>query len=352
MKILYIFPSPKKDDYQLIVNGEAPTDRLYGVYELQQLGHKVEFNDDRFKGKFRNLIILTRNTLGINLYDLKTILACWYYDVVVVKNNFSLVLTLACKLTGTKVVYLDTLFRMPRKLFKKMNYWSNFQLLDRIVTYSDRQIDFWTGPYRIRRNKFQFLPYTIDVDFYRPNDNYVSSEPDAGDYVLSIGRDQGRDFDTLVEALDGLDINLKLITLPYRLSKKIKEKNYVQFYQNIPYDQLFHLYKNAKLVVIPLKEETIYPSGIRGLLESMALGKVSIVTYTPILEEYVENGKHVMFVDSTDINQLRKTIQELIADPVRCQKMGSCAQKLVRKQFNMASFADGFSNLLKTVVTQ
>ena len=271
--------------------------------------------------------------------------------MVVVKHNFSLILTLACKITGTKIVYLDTLFRMPNKFFKKINYWLNFQLLDRIVTYSDRQIDYWADRYRIRHNKFKFLPYTIDVGFYKPNDGYMSKETDIDNYVLSIGRDQGRDFDTLIEALDGLDINLKLITLPYRLSKKFKENDYVQFYQNIPYDQLFHLYQNAKLVIIPLKDGTIYPSGIRGLLESMALGKASIVTYTPILEEYVENGKHVVFIEPSNRNQLRKTIQELMADPVRCRTIGTNAKKLVQEQFHMASFAKEFSNLLKRIVT-
>ena len=55
MKILYLFPHEKEGELQDVLKGLLPTDRLYGVVELQKRGYDVQFNDGRFRANSASL---------------------------------------------------------------------------------------------------------------------------------------------------------------------------------------------------------------------------------------------------------------------------------------------------------
>src|SRR5690606_5037417 len=93
-----------------------------------------------------------------------------------------------------------------------------------------------------------------------------------------------------VSACIQLNLRLKLVTLPYLIPDNARNHPNVEVLQRLPYDKLFELYANAASVVVPLKEGISYPSGIRAVLEALALNKAAIVTRTPVLEEYFHEG--------------------------------------------------------------
>ena len=334
MRVLYLYPSLVEDEVRKVSAGDAPTDRLYGLIELRRLGHQVDIADSRFRGRFGRLVKTLRR-YSCNICDVATIRQIRRYDVVVVKDDFSPMVTAACRLAGVRVVYLDALFQVPRRRWKRAFYRANILQADAVVAYSHTQIALWRKEFGLGPEAISYLPYAIDGRFYAP---VPPPAPAPRPYVLSIGRDVGRSFATLVAAMDGLPIDLKLVTLPYLLRDVDTNRPWIEVRQRLPYDELFRLYAGALLVAIPLKGGMTYPSGIRGLLEAMSLGSPAVATRTPVLEEYVPDGEGVVYVDADDTGALRRAIERLAADEAARTALAGKGRALVQSRYTMERF--------------
>jgi glycosyltransferase involved in cell wall biosynthesis len=338
-----------RDEFEQVVNGQAPSDRMYGLIELRKFGHIVEYSDKRFQGMFGKLVTWLRRNVGINICDLRTLLSMKFYDVIVAKDEVSTLITLTCRLFGKKIIYMDALFDLPRRKWKRVIYKINLKYADGIVAYSKEQIKTWAKQFTSISPRFEIMPYTIDVQFYRTTPCHgKKGQP----YILSIGRDVGRDFKTLVESMDGLGLGLKIVTLPYMLKNVNISHSWIDVLANLPYKDLFDLYAEAALVVIPLKKGVVYPSGIRGLLETMALGKAAICSYSPILEEYAREGEGVKYVEAENRPELKKKINELIIQPKKLIEIGERGRQIVAKNNDTKNFSDAFENYLRRLFNE
>lgn len=347
MRILYFYPHPMKKELQSVMAGTAPSDRMYGLIELQRRGHEVSLTDSRFQGVFAKLVTWLKKIYNVNLIDYGSLRMLRAYDVIVVKDDFSTLLTIACRVFRKKIVYVDALFDIPKKVLLQKICKLNIKLSDGIVVYSKRQIEQWSHLLNIPSTRFKALPYTIDVPFYRYS---YHKEKITEPYILSVGRDLGRDFKTLVEAMEGLGLRLKIVTLPYLLRGVYLNQPWLEILQNVTYERLFQLYAEALFVVIPLKKGVMYPSGIRSLLEAMALGKSIISTYSPVLEEYAKNGEGVLYVEPENCIELRNKIEDLGKDPDYCVRVGKKGQERVQK-YNMDVYTNAFEDYL-TVLSE
>ena len=167
------------------------------------------------------------------------------YDVIVVKDNLSLLMSIAAKLAGKKLVYIDSLFRFPTKIYRKIAAKINLTLADATIVYSVRQLEEWKTRYGIRSQWLLHVPYTIDTHFYRiqaASDHRMAAEP----YILSVGRDSGRDFHTLLQAARKRGIKVKLVTLPRMIPAEFVDDPLLEVHTNIPYADLFALYRDAR----------------------------------------------------------------------------------------------------------
>lgn len=337
MKILYCFSCAVESEYRDILNGKRPTDRLYGVIELRNKGWRVDFNDRRYSGLFGKF---TRwcGEYGIKIYDLRTLLSLWRYDIIVMKDSFSTIITLLGKLVGTPVIYVDALFLPPRRRLKKLIYQLNFRLSTSVVIYSKTQREFWLKKYDVSPDKLVYFPYTIDVDFYKLPKNSETSE----EYILSVGRDPGRDFSTLLAAVKDLNIQLKLVTTPRNFPRGFAGLKNVEHLNNVSYEELFQLYEGAKAIVVPLKKNITYPSGIRGTLECLALGKPAILTRTPVMQEMFDE-EDVAFVEPENVDELKNKIQQILNNDSYREKLSHSAFDVVRNNFSIKSFSEEFA---------
>jgi len=331
-------------DCKLIDEGSLPSEIMYGCRELKELGYDVDVYYSKPKYMFSNLIIKINNKFSTNIKEIRTLLTVRKYDVIVAKDRFSTTLTLACKIFNKKIVYIDSLFRVPRNTVNRFSHWLNLKLSDGVVVYSDMQIKIWSNEFKISVSKFRFIPYTIDYSFYTKN---LLSQSSSEFYILSVGRDIARDYKTLFEAMNGLNVNLKIVSLKYLLEGISIEQPWLEIYEHIPYEKLFELYRNALFIVIPLKEwGVIYPSGIRGLLEAMALEKAVISSKSPVLEEYVGEDSGVVFVDPEDPTALRTKIIELLESETLRGNLEQAVAGIVRDRYNMNVFAKQLGDYL------
>lgn len=341
--VLYLFPHPLEPILDEIAAGRAPSERAYGFLELRAHGWQVGYSDHRHRrGWARLFAVLNR---FVRLLDPGTLRTIARYDIVLVKDEFSLLLTILARLMGCKVVYLDAMFAYPRRLWRRLSCWLNVRLASSVVCYSRTQAEEWAHHLGVPASRFDVVPYGMDVPFYEP----VHSEPQQP-YVLAVGRDPGRDFLTLLEALEGTRVGLKLITLPYLLPSRTAELPWVEILERVSYEELFRTYAGAIAAVVPLKAGLTYPSGIRAVCEGILLGKPVIATRTPVLEESFEEGKGVWFVPAQDPTALRGTLERIRDDPAGFERLMGPARDAVCVRSSMSAFTSSLEAILQSLV--
>ncbi|WP_018983115.1 glycosyltransferase [Salinimonas chungwhensis] len=322
MKILLIFPNQVERNIRDIEAGKAPRERLYGFYELlNRPGFTFVNADSRFKG-FSNRIVSLFRSRGINLVDIKTLFKIYRSDVVVVKDNVSFMVSLTAALFGKPVVYYDSLFPIPKMRIKRFFLKRCLSMCSQIVGYNNQQVADYEHALGLElAHKYTHLDFLLDEQFY--NRVYSDApEPTSGGYILSIGRDVGRDFYTLIEAAREIKCEVKIVTLPYLL-KNIDLPANVEILQDISYEALFTLYKGAKGVAVPLKKGLSYASGIRAIMESLVLKKPSIVSSTPFVENNCSDYPNIIVVEPEDVAAMKNAIQTVLADEVDNQDFSS-----------------------------
>jgi glycosyltransferase involved in cell wall biosynthesis len=322
---------------------------LYGFIELRDRGWKVATCEERFRGALTTLFQKLRH-YGFNLMNLRALRRAAKSDVLLVKDDFSFPLTLTAALFRKRLIYLDSMFFMPGNRLKRFLLGINMRCAPLIVSYSQFQVDLWSAAFSIPKNRFVVLPYTIDYPFYARGANQsgaaAAQEPP---YILAIGRDLGRDFASLVEATRQLGLRLKLITLPYLIPENAREAGHVEILQRVSYAELFRLYGGATAVAVPLKKDVIYPSGIRAVMESLAVGCPAIVSRTAILEEYFPaSSGTVHYVEAEDVDQLKAAIQLLLADDGLRARLKQRGQEYIVQRFQMSAFVERLEQVLST----
>jgi len=323
---------------------ENPSDRLYGLYELKKRGWQINASEKKLskvQAFFRNF--------GVYYFPLSILWQSRNADAFLFKNGFSLLIGLWGKILNKKVIYLDCSFPIPKSKLKYLVYKINLLLATFIISYSKNQIDLWTKHFNISKTKFMFMPYCIDVGFYL--DGYKKAKEKAVDsemYVLAAGRDIGREYTTLVNAIKKMDIKLKLVTLPYLFPPNVQNEPLVEIFQYLSYDELFSLYANALAIVVPLKKGVNHPSGIRAVLESLLIGKPTIATYTSILDEYVPaSSEALLYVNAEDEKDMTNALQKIKDDPELRTRLEAAAPSMVQEKFDMKVFVDTFEEFWK-----
>ncbi|MFO1368193.1 MAG: glycosyltransferase family 4 protein [Marinagarivorans sp.] len=334
LKILYFFNHPTAEDERKIAGGEIPSDRLYGMVELKQRGWQIDACDERLSAfEYRMRPWMS----WINWACIKKALR---FDAWVVKDNFSFILSILARLCGKKLIYIDSLFHYPKSRLRRASIWLNIRLAPQIGVYSQFQADFWSRTMSVSQDKFRVFSYTVDHEFYLRGFASAQASVDKSPYVLATGRDMGRDFATLIEATARLNIDLKLVTLPYLLPKNIGDYGHVQVLQRIAYEELFSLYRQAVAVAVPLRDNIEYPSGIRAGLEAMLLGCPTLCTQSEILNEYSAPAEQeIVYCAPHSVDDMARALRTImtLSDDER-QKMCQRAQEKVFRRYSMAQF--------------
>ncbi len=343
-RVLFFFPHPAKPEVARIRTGEMPKERLYGAIELQARGWQVDFADRRFSGSAARMRE-RMGWLGINFIDLKTLRSLRQYNCVVAKDGFSTMLSVAAKLARVPIVYLDAMFALPERWRRRWPARINLAVADRVICYSKTQAGIWAQSFGLPEQRFEVLPYCIDLDFYRQRRRDAPLER----RILAVGRDLGRDFLTLARAVRDTDLTLTLVTLPYLLSDEIRRQSNVEILERIPYDKLFDLYARCSCVVVPLEGGVTYPSGIRAVMESLALGKSTVATESPVLREYFGESSGICYVPADDPEALRRELESIVGDTHRRERMESLAWPVI-SSFDLETFVDPLEALLTRTI--
>ncbi len=181
------------------------------------------------------------------------------------------------------------------------------------------------------RLRVEVVWHAIDTDYWRPMGG------PSGGCIFSIGNDPGRDFGTLLKAIEGKNVQTIIKTTDHQLPQAAGMPNVRVIRERIPFDDLRDLYDRATLVVIPLKE-SMHAGGVNSVLEAMSMGKPVIVSRSSGIVDYYSAGTSAVEVPVQDSGALWSAIENLLKDEGRRQELGREAREEMVKRFSRPVF--------------
>ena len=167
--------------------------------------------------------------------------------------------------------------------------------------------------------------YMVDTNFYRPSDEKPQ------EYILSVGDDPGRDYPTLLDAMDGISTELVIKTkLPLPLNPQ-KHKSVRLVSDHLDHLAFRRLYDRCRFVVLPLKSDTLNASGVTTLVEAYAMGKAVIVTSSDGVRDFLSPEETCVEVPAYNADALRAAIQRLLREPETCERLGKNARRFAEE---------------------
>ena len=195
------------------------------------------------------------------------------------------------------------------------------------ITYSERL--------SIEKEKIKFLPFHTNVTEPAIIENFDS-------YILSAGR-TGRDYRTLIKAVEDLPIKVKIISDEYSVERLTIPKN-VQLLINVSYEDYLDDLKKCRFVIIPLYEVT-KSTGQVVFLEAMSFGKPVIASEVVGTKDYIKDQENGILVPPQNIERLKSAIIRLIGDKQLHRKLASNGFNKIRKEHTFERYVTEILNV-------
>jgi len=213
--------------------------------------------------------------------------------------------------------------------------------LDAIFVLGTNQIEYINTHWKTNAI-VEFVPQHVDTDFYRP----APDQPDGP--VLSVGDDAGRDFDTLLKALEGIAAPV-VIKSRYDNFDRTRYPNVELVPQRLPGVEFRRLYERSCFVVVPLVP-MVKAGGISTLLEAMAMGKALIVSDSPGIRDYAIPDETCLLVPCGDAAALREAILRLLREPDTRARLAANARRFVEQNCSHPVHAAKLGEAIRRVV--
>ena len=176
-------------------------------------------------------------------------------------------------------------------------------------------------------------------DFWVPEKKKILEK-----YIISIGNDLNRDYESLVDIwkedfpLLKIVTNHKIVT-----TKKNIEIIFGDWATEILSDKAIRkLIRESLFVILPIKD-TIQPSGQSVALQSMSCGKTVLITDFKGLwnRELIKNYKNIVLSGKpSEKDKLEETVINLIEKKTMLKKIGINARYIVEKKLNSFEMAN------------
>lgn len=179
--------------------------------------------------------------------------------------------------------------------------------------------------------------FGVDTKFWQPGGT-------REDYVLAIGNDPRRDYETLLAAAQEIQAPIRLVTklpLPEPLPGNVTVLKGSWHDRAISDADIRDLYRRAACVVTPLRD-TLQPSGQSVTLQAMACGAPVVLTQTSGLwnRAALQDGVNVRLVPPAQPSALAAAVNALMEDAPLRERLGAGGRQYVEREGNIAGFAE------------
>jgi glycosyltransferase involved in cell wall biosynthesis len=257
------------------------------------------------------------------LADARALLSEGGFDLIVF-NNTPRELWLCCLARalnggrGPTLVCADLLLQVPygwrAKLKATVFAWLLRQVSRFIFFHKDTEpIERLFG---VPADRIRYVPFKV-------NDLPViqRTSPRDDDYILSCGRSK-RDYATLAKAVDGLDVQVRILVNPREATEEhgsILDASTLPANVQVVTDDgspgsWIDWISRCSFMAIPLRADSLHPSGVSAYVVAMALGKCVVITDGVATRKLLDGGEAVI-VPPHDAAALRAAIQRVQRDP-------------------------------------
>ena len=240
-------------------------------------------------------------------------------------------------------------------LFSKLDIDNKYhkRILNRMLNLYDKFIFVGKGEYDFAEKNFPdwsekyfFLPFSVDQDFWKSNKNTQNKKE-----ILFLGNDLNRDFEFAYNLGKNMD-KYSFIFVSNSFSKYKKYKNIQILDSNwleggITDIDIRNIFEKSACTIVPLIN-TIQPSGQSVSLQSMSMNVPVIITKTKGFWDYdtFENNRNIIFAEKNDIELWESLIENLFKDNSLYGNLIMNAKKTMEDDYNQDKL---FKKFLKII---
>ncbi|MEP7190806.1 MAG: glycosyltransferase family 4 protein [Roseiflexaceae bacterium] len=189
-----------------------------------------------------------------------------------------------------------------------------------------------------------FTPETTDKLFFSNSTTAVSCDSldiPTTPYIVSAGLEM-RDYPTLIAAVRDLPVKV-IIGAGSPWSKfRFDANSTPDLPDNVRVSsftaaQMRELYRSAAFVVAPIKP-TLRACGMNVVLEAWAMGRAVIASRTVGLTDYIQQNETGIFVEPSNVEDLRSKILYLLQQPDEATRLGQNGSKRVATDLNLERY--------------
>jgi glycosyltransferase involved in cell wall biosynthesis len=347
-RLLYAFSYGVPFELERIRQGSVPTHRLWGAVELDAMGYTVDLSPGPV-GWWKRL-----GASGWRAWQTRWLLGEeGRAAAIVAVHEISALLLLFVRALGwgsAPVVVLDLALLHPKNCtgYRRWIWRWLLPQAGRVVSLVSANRAELTRIFGVQPARTVFLPMSIDSRFLGKAAAALEKN-----FVLAVGTNDGKDFETLLEALP-LGTRLVVVTDSYNAGKVKSHWCFgaqVEVLEAVPAKELRELYREAAVVVVPLSD-TPHGSGHTVLLETMAMGKVVVVSRARCMRDYISDDRAVLSVPVGNAAALREVLEEVLSYPERFCEMRERAAAQVRSTFEITRFAQGLDRILRELTEE
>jgi glycosyltransferase involved in cell wall biosynthesis len=185
--------------------------------------------------------------------------------------------------------------------------------------------------------KCRVIQFGVDDDFWKG----AQAEGAENAYILSVGSDAGRDYQTLLQC--HFELPLKIVT-----RQKVAPGTNTELLSDLDDKALRELYQKAFCVVIPL-HDIPQPSGQSATLQAMHCGAPVVITRTKGFwnPEHFCDREHLLFVEPSNPKDLEESVHLLMKNNSFRQHITNHAELLVSEHYTSKNFGDSLVHCIR-----
>ncbi|HSL21149.1 MAG TPA: glycosyltransferase family 4 protein [Vicinamibacterales bacterium] len=197
--------------------------------------------------------------------------------------------------------------------------------VDRYCVWASREIDAYSAAFGLPRDKFVFVPYHTTLDGHE-------LEPTDQGYLFA-GGNWARDYPTLLRAVSGLPTTVHIACTRPELFENVPVPRNV-IVRGYDHKAYLRMMAGCRANIVALAPGLLHSGGQQTFLNSMWLGKPTVVTDPEGARDYIEHGVDGLVVEPGNPEALRQAIQRLLEDPAAARRMGDCARARVAARYS------------------
>jgi len=340
MKILYLYSGTRKDKFKGKIGVDYPDTQFYGLNHLGKFDIEAEFKEPK-------------KSLGFRLRHFLMYFTARKYDVVFGPSLLYMALWKKFIPTKTKFVLLNislgrTIVANRNKFLKrKLIFWL-LEGMDAVVCLTSFQKEYLEKSAPFLKDKIYPVPLGVDTNYYKP------VYKDRKNYILSVGRDNGRDYKTIIEtAVLMPEIEFQIVCSRRNLENIDDIPKNVKIFYDLPFLELNRKYQEAKILLLITHNDSFVDgadcSGQTVLLDAMANGLPIIVSRKEYLTDYVIDKKEAIFVDFYNSSKIKTAIESLWNNYEFKREIAVRARQKVEIEFFTEKMAERLSYIFKNL---